>query len=196
MHRAWKCDKNSMKTLGDFSDFIAELIAKHESAYAQSLEFYLRSLMRFVLEHKDQPVTPALLAQALSDAFAIEPLEFDLVWRVSSSVRFGWGFHSGRFQLKSLVGNEAKSLGTELSDFELLLAVLRFQIADLQEITPRSSVEAAISSSGNVWHNTSVFSNLECGIAGMISHTSREVALTYCDWSDLAVLLESGRLYE
>jgi len=188
----------AIKTLGDFHDFINSITKKYKQEYKGTLEEYLCSLLAVIDLYKDEIITSELLAQVIEEAFVTEPATIKSEWLENSIAFLGWEYREDLFYPKMLIDDGALVSEQGMTDYELLREVILFQIAELRALESTKDLLSwnVLSPSGNVWHNTDVFANLESGISGMIGHSDEKHKIVNCDWADLAILLETGRLYE
>lgn len=170
-----------VKTFGDFQVFVSTL-ARTQQDYIGTLEEYLRALWKLIRQYRGNKVTFSLFAKLLQDAFTTQPLPFEEKW---------------------LIYNEPPDLpgdrrNINLDDFAILQHIICYQIADLHLMALDGTLKkphiylGATSSTGHSWYNFDPSSFLSCS-AQSIENDSQ---VTDCNWTDLAVILWLGQIYE
>lgn len=171
-------DTSWVKRAHDLCIFVSALLKEQENTYVGSLEEYLRALWRLIQIHQDRPVTFALLAELLRDAFTTEPLPFDAQWLM--------------YTYPPPLDND--SGGFILDDFAILHQMICYQIAELHQMAQAGILNQPFIHLDidfplrNRWSNVNLFTYLEHGVQCRIG--------TICTWETLACILWLGQIYE
>src|SRR5262245_37379516 len=109
----------------ELQQFIRELSETKAVESKQNLEEYLRSVWKLLLEHRNTMPTWELFCNILSDAFDVEPYEFNEEWRsyISSP------------NLSSIQNSD------QIDSFDYLQRMILFQIADLHKMQEANLLE-------------------------------------------------------
>ena len=167
-------------TINQFYQDICNLPEKQKN---RDLEEYLLALYGLVLEYRERETSLESFMLILSKAFISQSVAFDAAW---SSIT---------------EAPDEKRFKSKTSEFEFLIAVLKFQIADLHKMQG-NKLENELryfgidSETGNRWYNFDPFTNLECGVSCFMNgfkDTNIEITVT---WRTLGEILENGRIYE
>jgi hypothetical protein len=174
-------------TAGDFCKFIGYLVDTKATSYTGSLEEYLSSLWKLAQLHQNETVTFALLGRLLADAFTTEPLEFDEKWLV---------FQTPPKTLDLIITNPERVK----NKFNFLQEMILGQISDLHRFR-----KAGIFDKGFTWSeiekqfpNFMYWRNMD--VTRVLLHATyglnSQAEHTECDWSNLAIVLWIGQIYE
>jgi hypothetical protein len=182
-------DVSGVVTRGDFLNAVSELDnTTAETAYTGSLEEYLRALWQLLQSHEQDQPSYALFGQLLAKAFITEPAAFDSTWLAYQSP-------PEDFLLEPY----------QVADpFAVLRHLLLYQIADLRRMQEAGMLDnpgvflGVTSPTGYSWYNFSPEGFLSCAArgsqdAGAMNPSATEPA---CTWTDLAILLYLGQIYE
>jgi hypothetical protein len=173
---------DQVKTQKDFCEFI-RVLAKNASSSDRSLEEYLRALWLLVQEYKNDKLSFALLAQILADALTAPVAPFDDNWL---------NYEEPPAELHQ--GHPVEN------DFEFLQKMLLYQIADLHRMREEGVLDApphilwmgASRKGGSVWYNFEPATFLGIALGGIKADSDN----TEYDWSNLAIQLWLGQIYE
>ncbi|HHH49613.1 MAG TPA: hypothetical protein ENK52_01395 [Saprospiraceae bacterium] len=163
----------------------------------RDLQEYLLGLYSEVLKNKNKPFTFLLLNELLSNAFSAKPLKFQKEW-LNCNTAPDENILNKKFTNPEFSNSVDKSNTSELPAFEFTIAVLQFQIAELEKMKGKQLENqyryfGIDSETGNRWYNFDPFGNLECGARCLLDN---DMDLSELDWSFLGELLEAGRIYE
>lgn len=164
-------------TPADLGAFIQRILQTKGNVYEHSLEYYLRSLYKNVLQHGNHTMSYSLLGKLLEESFTTAPMEYEEQW--------------GQY-------NRPPSADTATEGAAYAKEVLLFQIFDLRDMERQEQENqyrflGTTSRTNHTWYNFDIFSYLECAASGLEDHLGDE---TYCDWFTFGKFLELGRLYE
>ncbi|MDJ1469452.1 hypothetical protein QNI19_13925 [Cytophagaceae bacterium DM2B3-1] len=183
----------------EFSDQIYSFPNRYTN---RNLEEYLRALYMLVMSHSHIQPNAFLFVQLLEEAFTAVASDINLQWLDYRNAPDA-NIVSHKFTNPLIRTNIDKSVQTKLTNFEYLIAVLTFQIAELyqmrdKELKNELRYYGVTSESGNIWNNFDPFTNLQCGIDCYIDNLEEEPYKTEIpsDWAFLGQLLEFGRIYE
>jgi hypothetical protein len=171
-----------IKTQKDFCDFI-RVLAKDASSSNRSLEDYLRALWLLVQKHKNDKLSFVLLAQMLNDALTAPVAPFDDDW-------LNYEKPPSELSQNHPVEN----------DFEFLKKMILYQIADLHRMREEGALDApphilwlgASRKGGSTWYNFEPATFLSIALGGIKTDSDN----TEYDWSNLAIQLWLGQIYE
>ena len=168
-----------VKTISDFRRYVLSLADGRATASNRSLEEYLRALWRCIQQIQAEAVTFSLLAQLLQDAFIVDPLPFDESWLQYGTLP----------DIHSKANQEA---------FAVLQQMICYQIADLHRMDQANLLDNQFryygidSPTGYRWFNFDPASYLGCAVQSI----QKESAFTDASWTDLAIVLWLGQIYE
>lgn len=169
------------------------------------LEVYLRSLLGLVQKYQNQPPSLDLFYNLIDESFKAQPIEFDEQWLKISDPPIE------DYELMPSEAGEEDEVGVELvrrdpaggkEDFDFLVRVLTFQIAELKrmqgnQLESKYRYFGVESEKGHYWYNFEPFDNIGSGIRGYIDTIKEGVRSEgKISWKSLADILELGRIYE
>jgi len=182
MTEYFSMNTDQVKTQKDFCDFIRAL-ANNASKSDRSLEEYLRALWLLVQKYKNDKLSFALLAQMLADALIAPVAPFDDDWLIYEEPP-----------------SELSQNHPIENDFEFLKKMLLYQIADLHRMREEGVLDTppnilwlgASRKGGETWYNFEPATFLNVALGGIKTDSDN----TEYDWSDLAIQLWLGQIYE
>ncbi len=189
---------HEVMTPSDFREYVRDLVKRH-SLIERSMGEYLRALWAQVLEHRDEPVTFALLARLLEAAYTATPPPFDPAWLEVEELGWTWDERAGSYVIRSFVPATRtwRILERDISPFRILRHTLLKQISEryLLEEAPHLLTPQERSNLKNLWSNPDPYPYLEAAALALYSEDESEPtgALT---WAELAFILATGRVYD
>ncbi len=171
-------DLSQVRTRGNFQKYVL-FLANGRAMTTRSLEEYLRALCGLLQQTQADGVTFRLLGQLLHDAFLAEPLSFDENWL--------------QYDTPPDLDEDEKE-----GSFSVLQQMICYQIADLHRMAQAGLLDNQFryfgidSPTGHRWYNFDPSSYLECAAQSL----REDDAYTDASWTDLAVLLWLGQIYE
>jgi len=159
--------------LTDFYNCICKLPDNHKN---RDLEEYLLALHPLLLQNIENTPSFDLFHKLLEEAFTSKPTDLNNEW------------------LDIINPPEHNS---NLTDFEYLIEVVKFQIADLhkmknKQVKNEMKYFGIDSETDHRWYNFDPFTNLECGVSGIMNGNSEKQVT----WATLGEIIEYGRIYE
>lgn len=193
---------DNISTPRDFRDFVLDLI-DHHSMTDRTIGTYLRALWAAMLQHKDNVVTYALLAQLIKSAYEIEPLLFDPAWLNVQQLGWTWDKNTESYIVKSF-NKEARTWGISernVDPFRILETTILAQISErhLLEDAPDSLTEKQSSYLKNNWSNPDPYPYLQTAIYVLYDETEEQTEtskMEVLDWAELAAILSIGQVYD
>ena len=162
----------------DFITFDRGLL-EMASSYGESLEAYLRSVLRVVIRHRAEQPTWQLLARIIAQAFETLPASFNRAWLLYAEP----------------TASAAQSTDSSADSFGKVLHLLRYQIAELHRAAKTGTLDNRFRDgeidvpAGQRWLNYAPATFLECATNGMSAGQTD----TQCSWSALAAFLRLGQ---
>lgn len=97
--------------------------------------------------------------------------------------------------------NAPPVLRSENNGFYFTVEVIQFQIAELHKMQDKQFKNeykyfGINSETKNTWYNFDPFTNLECGINGLLQQPVDDHSEFLAEWPIIGLLLEIGRAYE
>lgn len=180
-----KTDRYQITTISDFRRFVKSLVETEADSFKGSLEKYLRSLWGLIQKHKDSSVSYGVLGQLLAEGFTAQPVPFDDNWL---------RYDAPPEELR------ARDLKQVKDDYDFVRKMILYQIADLHQMksaglldkSPQELYFGIDSPTGYRWYNFHPASYLDCASQSLMSDSEH----TECNWSDLAIFLWLGQIYE
>jgi hypothetical protein len=180
-------DAAYIQTSSQFREFMIVIAQSQAKNYQGSLEKYLCSLLSLVQESKNQKASWRLFAELFIKAFSNTPISFDEDWLNYKSP-----------PMMILMRQPPQKDG-----IEELQEILFYQIADLHrmeqagyfkndEIMRELWFGEKKSPTGFKWSNFTPDSFLESMNYGLSENSN----VTECSWTDLAIVLWLGQIYE
>ena len=168
-----------VQTAEDFQLFVDDLVNTLARTSQRNLDEYLRALWGLLVSQQDKEPTWQLLAQLFRRAFIEPAYEFDHNWL-------------------QYTDPDTEFYQTTRSEFDVLKQMLLYQIADLHRMRasgnfdlPGYILSGGISSpTGHIWYNFSPEDFLASANSGI------QFRADHCTWSDLALFLWLGQIYE
>jgi hypothetical protein len=171
-------------TLAQFYEGVATL-AKEKEECPLSLDEFLRAL-RVLISQEERIPTYTILLDMYRKSFDLEPCDFDESWMNLTE--------------------PPKTVEGEGSDRDFVLRTVSFLVADLRRMEkagilsqdPTILYGGVDSPSGNRWYNFDPSTFIKCGARGALAlvgdEGEREIAAI--SWSEVASIIELGRIYE
>src|SRR5579872_628592 len=172
-------DITDVKTISDFRRYILFLAHGKAAASKRSLEEYLSALWGCIQQVQAENITFLLLARLLEDAFIVDSLPFDENW------------------LQYDTPPNLHKVSKEKA-FSVLRQMICYQIADLHRMDQADLLNNQFryygidSPTGQRWFNFDPASFLECAVQSI----QQDSAFTDASWTDLAIVLWLGQIYE
>jgi hypothetical protein len=188
------------------TEFYENISTLKDNFKNRELETYLLSLLSLVEQKRNQNLTADLLLNLLQNAFTSVPKEFNSEWlRITTAP--DENIMSKKFTNPEINLPIDKSVVSDKSGIDYSIAVLKFQIAELNKMKGKQLDDdmryfGINSETGNRWYNFDPMTNLECGARCILDSEEEEEEEEEEDkefivsWQTLGELLEMGRIYE
>ncbi len=187
-------------TASDLKEFVDKLITKH-SLTERTMGEYLRAMWAAILKHKDDVVTYALLAQIIEAGYVIEPLPFDRNWLKVEQSSWTWDDGSESYAIRSFDRTNKRwvILERHIDPFRILKWTILTQISEryLLENEPNTLSEQEKRNLRNSWSNPDPYPYFQTAMYVLYEdHTGEEKTPQELDWTELAVILSIGQVYD
>lgn len=185
-----------------FYEYVLDMVQRN-SLTDRSMGEYLRALWGEIQRYREAPVTYALLAQLLENAYTSDPVPYNDDWKEVRRKGWTWDRKLKEYVTKVFDRKTGQWIIKErgIDPFEILKMTILQQITErfLLENEENELTEEEREKLINDWSNPEPFSFISTGLIAICpDKETREDPQSdeYLSWGDIAAFLSIGQVYD